>query len=80
MVLHIFRTYGFAIRFFDSWRLINAKAVLFQRLSQDKEKRDRVRKSVESRVANILEGLPVPRNMLAVGYIPESNRWFGHLE
>ena len=60
MVLVIFRTYGFAIRFFDSWRLINAKAVLFQRLLQDKEKRDRVRKSVESRVANILEGLPVP--------------------
>lgn len=30
-----------------------------QATSKDKEKRDRVRKSVESRVANILEGLPV---------------------
>ena len=35
-------------------------------MSQDKEKRDRVRKSVESRVANILEGLPVPLHILAV--------------
>ena len=42
-------------------------------MSQDREKRDRVRKSVESHVANILEGLPVPLHMLAVGYIPESN-------
>lgn len=36
-----------------------ASVVLPQRSSKDREKRDRVRKSVESRVANILEGLPV---------------------